>query len=318
MELGGNHRAKDFLKKHGKEGFGGYDSDNARRYKLELEAKVNKKFLRKMSSSSNDAKLQALTQTPEKSNRKKSEETVQNLIEQNQVKLKEDNELRLPSSKSPNKKSNNGSAGEENNQVEKKSFKVKFNTKFNKNSGPKKGLVSKKIDHELDFNKMSLGDNFGVKSEAKDKRDSFNKGLNADFLNVNEANECDRKSKSNGFTPSPTKKQKEKSNEYNTEHKHEDLAKFKNLQGVGSDMINENKESEQNKMNIQNYSNCNALSSDQLFGREDNIRDNRLSSDSFGFDTKNLESSIRTYGTKLSSGAENLYSKLKNAWDSYN
>merc|ERR1712226_1374647 len=62
--------------------------------------------------------------------------------------------------------------GAEPEKVEKKSFKVAFNTKFSKQNGKKKGLASKKLDEELDFNKMSLGDQIDPNSINK-KKDLF-------------------------------------------------------------------------------------------------------------------------------------------------
>merc|ERR1712046_279506 len=55
------------------------------------------------------------------------------------------------------------------------------------------------------------------------------------------------------------------------------LDKYKNMQGVGSDMLNDQKDS-QAKVNMANYNNCSAMSSDQMFGREDNTTPGKFES----------------------------------------
>lgn len=68
----------------------------------------------------------------------------------------------------------------------KKSFNVNFNTKFSKNSAKKKGVASQKIDDDLDFNKMFLGDQIDDQPITKKNTDSFS-DLKADLEPTNSA-----------------------------------------------------------------------------------------------------------------------------------
>jgi hypothetical protein len=68
----------------------------------------------------------------------------------------------------------------------KKSFNVNFNTKFSKNSAKKKGVASQKIDDDLDFNKMFLGDQVDDQPITKKNTDSFS-DLKSDFEPTNVA-----------------------------------------------------------------------------------------------------------------------------------
>jgi len=116
--------------------------------------------------------------------------------------------------------------------LQKKTHVVKFNTKFSKDKGKKKGLASTKIEDELDFNVLTLGDQVTSKNSK-----GLGQTTNTDS-NINEVKSFT--SQNDNFQPS--------SNTYKSNEKSSDdrnnLDKYKNMQGVGSDMLGNQKESE--------------------------------------------------------------------------
>lgn len=144
----------------------------------------------------------------------------------------------------------------------KKSFNVNFNTKFSKNSGQKKSVASKKIDDVLDFNKMFLGDQIDDKKTTQNKPDPLT-DLKQDFEFGNGAQSAPQNGGSFNF------EEKKAPRKMSDEDKAEEMAKFSGHQGVGSDMIN-SQYGNNAPVSTKNYSNCQALSSDQLFGKAEN------------------------------------------------
>lgn len=112
----------------------------------------------------------------------------------------------------------------------KKSFNVNFNTKFSKNSAKKKGVASQKIDDDLDFNKMFLGDQVTDTPITKKPTDLFC-DLKADFEPTNGAQSAPQNGGTFNF------EENKPSRKMSDEDKAEEMSKFHNHQGVGSDMI---------------------------------------------------------------------------------
>jgi len=125
----------------------------------------------------------------------------------------------------------------------------------------KKEIASKKIDEELDFNKMFLGDQ--INATSSNKKNSIEKTNIEDTIEM-------RNNSDSGSKNTYQFNSKQPDNGYvNESYSNSDdkMDKFKNMQGVGSDMLND--QQNQAQVSIKNYSNCQALSSDQLFGRDE-------------------------------------------------
>lgn len=162
---------------------------------------------------------------------------------------------------------------------------MNFNTKFSKNSGKKKGVASKKIDEELDFNKMFLGDQVDAKKITPNKPDPLS-DLKADFEFTNGTQSAPQNSSSFNF-----EEQKQPARKLSDEDKAEEMAKFSGHQGVGSDMIN-SQYGNNAPVSVKNYSNCQALSSDQLFGKSEN-ENGSSGSEFFGMNSSDWQDKIR-------------------------
>jgi len=228
MELGGNQKAKEFLKKNSKDKFDDYNSTLAKQYKADLESRVsirmgertcpeikyeysNRNVVEKPNTppTNLDGSTKNINNTNGASNISPKEETINNNKDNTQ---KEDQNPAKP--------------------LQKKTHVVKFNTKFSKEKGKKKGLASTKIEDELDFNILTIGDQVTSKNSK-----GFGQTTNTDS-NINEVKSFS--SQNDNFQPSSNTY---KSNERSSDDSN-NLDKYKNLQGVGSDMLSNQKDSE--------------------------------------------------------------------------
>lgn len=285
MEMGGNQRAKEFLKKHGKEAFEDYNGTLANKYKKELEDRVNKRSGNSVTQVTNNTGVSVQVEQPE------VKETPKAVISDRKIE-----EVKMETTIKP---LNDDGIVKDTPPVQnltKKTFNVKFNTKFNKNKTKKTGLAAQKIDEELDFNKMFLGDQV------------TNTNTNTSSSKVNDADQ---------FFSSKQEREKETptySNDYREDsNTKQDMEKYKNMQGIGSDMLNDNNAP---NYSINSYGNCQALSSDQLFGK--NEGSNEKSGIGEYISNMEWEDKIRNAKDLIANKSTSIYNKLRDKWNGYN
>jgi len=228
MELGGNQKAREFLKKNSKDSFGDYNNTLAKQYKADLEIRVSNRMGER---------------NPVEVEYKYSDKNIVNKPNTPPTKLDGSNKNIIntngASNISPKEDTMNSNNNNTQNEVEnrsqnlqKKTHVVKFNTKFSKKPGKKNGLASQKIEEELDFGCLTLGDSV---DDKKAKGFGFTPTTDS---NINEV-----KSSSFQFDNVQPSSNTYKSNEMSQDNSN-NLDKYKNMQGVGSDMLGNQKDSE--------------------------------------------------------------------------
>lgn len=120
--------------------------------------------------------------------------------------------------------------------LKKKKFKVNFKPKFKKGGKKSKKLAAKKIDIDLDFNVMTVGD--VVKKKKEDPLAELKEEL--DFKVVKNKGEEEEENKG-----------------------------FGGMTGIGSDSFKEDNTGEKPKANFKNYKNLSGFGSDQLNGKKE-------------------------------------------------
>lgn len=100
--------------------------------------------------------------------------------------------------------------------------------------------------------------------------------------------------------------------------KTEEMAKFKRMSGVGSDMLNKQAEEDLSPTIDINkkYSNCQAQSSDQLFNSGNGNDNQKGPTEAWGVDTYQLEDKLRNAKDRIVNKAGNIYAKLQDKWGS--
>merc|ERR1711976_718173 len=222
MELGGNQKAREFLKKNSKDSFGDYNNTLAKQYKADLEIRVSK-----IMGDINPPEDKIIVNKPN-APPTKPDGSDKNI-----------NDTKGASNISPQEDTNN--INDNNTQIEvekrdqnlqKKTHVVKFNTKFSKKPGKKNGLASQKIEEELDFGCLTLGDSVDDKKA---------KGFG--FTPIEDTSKNEVESSAFQFDNVQPSSNTYKSNERSRDNSN-NLDKYKNMQGVGSDMLGNQKDSE--------------------------------------------------------------------------
>jgi len=93
-----------------------------------------------------------------------------------------------------------------------------------------------------------------------------------------------------------------------------DKDKYKNMQGIGSDMLNNS--NNQTSVSINSYNNCKALSSDQLFGKNEATNSSPGISDYLA--TYEWEDKIRNAKDLIAHKSTSIYNKLRDKWNGLN
>lgn len=158
IELGGNLNAREYLKKLGKESFEGYRGDFARKYVDVLTKKVNEK-MKEFATGSSGAPAEVV---------KKQEPKIEEVV------------VEKPAPESPElKETKSNPAKPDEGALKSKKLAVTFQPKGSNALKNKNKLAGEKIDVDIDFSKLTLGDKVSddqvknLKGQMQMRRDLF-------------------------------------------------------------------------------------------------------------------------------------------------
>jgi ADP-ribosylation factor GTPase-activating protein 2/3 len=229
MELGGNVNAREYLKKLGKESFEGYKVEFARKYVSLLAKKV-------------EAKLEDEGESPHAHTSEEKKTTGE---------IKKEDAIKTTPVTEDKKEEEMATTPIDKNNLKSKKFAVTFNSKGGNAQKNKKKLAGEKIEDDIDFNKMTLGD---AVSEDQFKKTNTEK-MKADLFPTEEP----------VFNSFKVGEDKEKTHD-NEEKGDKFVEKYKSKNAIGSDDINQGSSSY--KKDLSHFEGKSGFGSDDLSGKK--------------------------------------------------
>jgi hypothetical protein len=173
MELGGNPNATAYLKKLGKENFEGYKGEFAKKYVAQLQKRVDEKM------------AEIAAENPQKSSAQGAVKQAAPVAIQKVAGLstsattdatQNDNPQASPDSKQKDEKDLETMVIDKGN-LKSKKFAVTFNSKAGGPAKNKQKLTGERLDEDIDFNKLSLGDAVNEDTFRQAKTEKMKKDL---------------------------------------------------------------------------------------------------------------------------------------------